>query len=644
MPDSIHAGEVLASRYRLDDLLAETEGGRFWRAHDSVLHRHVAVHLIPRQDPRAPGLLEAARTVAPHLDPRLLRVLDAEQLDDLCYVVNEWGQGTSLDVMLTNDGPLQPRRAAWIVSEVADSLALAHDAGLAHGRLVPENVLVDHHGQVRIIGFGVDAALHGLPPGRRSADRVDLAALLYAALTGKWAGVSSSQLPDAPTDHGAVLRPRRVRAGIPRALDALCDQVINDGGSSDAGISAAVIRELLRDYVGDASGMRESAQDHATLPPWAPPAEEQVPGRPSGASPSGPAPDAEGAGPGDATRAVPPVAERTQVVEPVSSDRAPGPAGEDGADEPEDPPAPRVDQPTQAGMPVFDDERDDVGWVAARSDTPPPPPPFEERPAKPLFAPEPPDGQPARRPRDGAGSASSSGFWPWESTSGGAQTGSHAGQQTGTGSWSPYDTGTGDDAVPGRSWIRLALLIGLCLLVALAALAAYQIGRGNGDESTTETPGSPVTTAPPTPFPEVTGRDFDPQGTDGRVENTDLVPLALDGNDATSWNTSSYNQQLGPAGLKTGVGLVLDLGRTRGVRQVDVATLGGPTSLAIYVTGQSPSGVAELTPVGTATGSGLLTVELEEAVSGRFVTVWLTALPQLDGTYRGTIAEVVVAG
>ena len=34
MPDSIHAGELLASRYRLDDLLAETEGGRFWRAHD----------------------------------------------------------------------------------------------------------------------------------------------------------------------------------------------------------------------------------------------------------------------------------------------------------------------------------------------------------------------------------------------------------------------------------------------------------------------------------------------------------------------------------------------------------------------------------------------------------------------------------
>ena len=148
---------------------------------------------------------------------------------------------------------------------MADSLALAHAAGLAHGRMVPENVLLDHHGQVRIIGFGVDAALHGLPPGRRSADLVDVAALLYAALTGKWAGVSSCRLPDAPTDHGAVLRPRRVRAGIPRALDALCDQVINDGGSDGRTISAAVIAEVLRDYVGDASGLREPTQD-ATAP------------------------------------------------------------------------------------------------------------------------------------------------------------------------------------------------------------------------------------------------------------------------------------------------------------------------------------------------------------------------------------------
>src|SRR6476620_712344 len=153
----MQAGDVLAGRYRFDDLLAESGAGRFWRAHDLVLHRP------------------------------LLRVLDAEVADGRCFVVNEWGQGDSLDILLTREGPLAPRRAAWLVAEVADSLVEAHDVGLAHGCLTPEHVLIDQHGQVRIIGFGVEAALRGLPAGRVNVDEIDLAGLLYSALTGKWA-------------------------------------------------------------------------------------------------------------------------------------------------------------------------------------------------------------------------------------------------------------------------------------------------------------------------------------------------------------------------------------------------------------------------------------------------------------------------
>ncbi len=257
MPTSMQAGDVLAGRYRLDDLLAESDGGRFWRAHDQVLHRAVAVHLLPGDDERAPALLEAARRSGPVVNRRLLRVLDAEVADGRCYVVNEWGQGDSLDNLLTREGPLAPRRAAWLVGEVADSMAEAHDAGLAHGCLTPENVLVDQHGQVRIIGFGVEAALRGLPAGRISVDEIDLAGLLYCALTGKWAGVSESGVPAAPEVHGDVLRPRRVRAGIPRMLDALCDQVLNPEhapGEAGSDYTARRIRDLLHDYVGDVAG------------------------------------------------------------------------------------------------------------------------------------------------------------------------------------------------------------------------------------------------------------------------------------------------------------------------------------------------------------------------------------------------------
>ena len=106
MPEHTRPGDVLADRYRLTDLLTESGGGRFWRAFDSVLQRDVAVHIIACDDERAPLLREAARTSATVLDRRMLRVLDIDEAADRCFVVNEWGSGTSLDILLADGEPL----------------------------------------------------------------------------------------------------------------------------------------------------------------------------------------------------------------------------------------------------------------------------------------------------------------------------------------------------------------------------------------------------------------------------------------------------------------------------------------------------------------------------------------------------------
>src|SRR3954452_9997872 len=261
VPHATRAGDVLADRYRLVDLLSESGGGRFWRAHDRVLERHVALHVIAADDSRAELLLDAARRSATVLDHRILRVLDAERIGDFCFVVNEWGSGTSLDIMLASNGPLSPRRGAWLVSEVADSIAIAHARGVAHGLLSPENVLLDNAGSVRIIGFCVDAALHGMPPGDPHHDVVDLAGLLHATLTGRWAGVSPSAVPRVPEAHGRLLRPRQVRAGVPRPLDDLCDELLNPRGQRvrdvrDLG-SARGVQTFLAAFVGDSGGIGE---------------------------------------------------------------------------------------------------------------------------------------------------------------------------------------------------------------------------------------------------------------------------------------------------------------------------------------------------------------------------------------------------
>ncbi|GAW48073.1 MULTISPECIES: protein kinase family protein [unclassified Nocardioides] len=615
MPSSIRPGDVLADRYRLVDLLTESKGGRFWRAHDRVLERHVALHVIAEDDERADALLEAARRSATVHDRRLLRVLDADRAGGLCYVVNEWGTGDSLDIMLATEGPLGPRRAAWLVSEVAASIAVGHEAGVAHGRLVPENVLIDHGGAVRLIGFAVDAAMYGLPPGRVSTDVADLGGLLYSALTGKWPGTSRSDVPPAPVEQGRVLRPRQVRAGIPRPLDALCDEVINPyGGQWGARLrethdvaTAEGIADYLCAFVGDPTGLAEAeaAAGHRDTETISLPALPDPPARDE--APAVPEPEPE------------------PTPEPTL-----------------DPPA-STELPTQAGLPIFDDEHDDVSWLAARSEPVPPPPPFEDPPERPLFAPEPSPGGTSRTPRPGAAPQATvarggAGYWPWDT-----------GPDTGTGTGMTPTVDDEAEPVPGRSWLRLAGAIAACLLLLVAIVVAYNLGRGRtplgalpGDDG--PRPSATTSSAPPAQvITGVTATDFDPQG--DLAENPETAGLAVDGAPATAWRTLTYLQNFGPGGLKTGVGLVLDLGEPRDVSSVDLSFVGTPTAYSLYVTDQAPTGVKGLTPVASGTAEQQRArVTLDTAASGRYLTVWLTSLPAVEGGFRGEVAEVTVRG
>ncbi len=618
MPKSMHAGDLLAGRYRLADLLSESRGAHFWRAWDTVLSRHVAVHLIADEDERSEMLMDAARRSATLFDAHLLRVLDADHIDGICFVVNEWGEGDSLDRLLL-DGPLSPRRAAWLVHEVGTMIAQAHEKGIAHGRLVPENVLIDEAGSVKIIGFAVDAALNGIQDGRVPTDVVDLAGVLYAALTGRWPGVSRSSVPPAPQEHGRPLRPRQVRAGVPRVLDGLCDEVLSPyPGAHDQGYdSVQAIVDALHEYVGDLSAVAaaEAARHRGNTSPRIPRIEaplalapESSPGAAAAAEEA--VPDADGA-----------------VAEPDA-------VADEPAEEEPGPTAPEPSDQTQAGVPVFDDITEG-DWYSSRTEPAPPPPPFEEAPERPLFAPDPPEGRAARVPRSPAantGTGTGAGFWPWESDGPPAPP-------------TPEEDTDDDGRVPGRSWLRIAGLIALALLIVIVSLFAFNRGRDQGapdDESGSPSPAN-SSAAPAGPISVASVVDFDPLG-DPQEENPERAPLAIDGKPGTAWTTSTYRQNFGPAGLKSGVGLLLDLGEAQEVGSVELTLVGTPTTVQLFAaTGaQPPTTVDGLDAAAEGQADGAeLTLTPDEPVEARWVVVWLTSLPDVGG-FRGGVAEVVV--
>lgn len=245
-PPSARPGQVIADRYRLEEALVNRHGVWTWRAFDLKLSRAVLVHVLAARDARTDAVLRAARRAAVATDSRFMRVLDAVPADgdQDAYAICEYIDGMSLEVML-RQGPLSGLEAAWVVRELADALTPMHAQGLFHQSLDPDSVLISPTGNVKIVGFLIDAALAGddptLPPGpggtewaqAEEADVHALGQLLYACLVNRWPTVEASEelhysMHSAPADTQGWLTPRQVRGGVSPALDAICDQILHE--------------------------------------------------------------------------------------------------------------------------------------------------------------------------------------------------------------------------------------------------------------------------------------------------------------------------------------------------------------------------------------------------------------------------------
>jgi len=220
-PGPAGVGGLLAGRYRMQERLGEDTGSEVWRGTDEVLRRPVLLRTFPARSAQAVKVAAAARAACRITDRRLEQVIDADEYAERPYLVTDWPRGTRLDDMLSA-GPLGAMRAAQIIAQAAEALAIAQESGVAHLCLGPESLRCDARGQVEITGLGIAAALAGAAASDPAlADTRGLGRLLYAALTGYWPGPGQTVLPPAPCRDGQICRPRQVRPSIPARVDAV---------------------------------------------------------------------------------------------------------------------------------------------------------------------------------------------------------------------------------------------------------------------------------------------------------------------------------------------------------------------------------------------------------------------------------------
>ena len=237
--------DLILGRYRPLAELGEGGHGTVTLAYDTRMARRVAIKRIPLTEAgilrlsRSTGLAEA-RTSALLNHPNIVTVHDWDTDENEAFLVMEHVDGASLAEVLDAYAPLQPDEAAAVVGPIARALSFAHDNGVLHLDVKPENVLVTRDGTVKVADFGV-ASLTGaagfaasaggtlgyMPPEQLRGQRVTaatdqwaLAALVYETLTGGLP-FSSASFDDAlrSAESAQPAAPSELEPELPEAVD-----------------------------------------------------------------------------------------------------------------------------------------------------------------------------------------------------------------------------------------------------------------------------------------------------------------------------------------------------------------------------------------------------------------------------------------
>jgi serine/threonine-protein kinase len=154
-------GTLLGGRYRIIGLLGRGGMGEVYRATDMMLGQSVALKFLPEEAASNPRLLErfhgevrVARQVS---HPNVCRVYDIGEIEGMPFISMEYVDGEDLADLLLRIGRLPADKALETSRKLCAGLAAAHDRGVIHRDLKPQNIMINKRGEVVIMDFGLAA-------------------------------------------------------------------------------------------------------------------------------------------------------------------------------------------------------------------------------------------------------------------------------------------------------------------------------------------------------------------------------------------------------------------------------------------------------------------------------------------------------
>ena len=569
----------------------------------------------------------------------MLRVLDAERGDGVLLRRQRVGLRHLPRHPARHRRTAGAARAAWLVSEVADSIAdrprAAGSPTAGWSRRTCWSTTAARSGSSASASTPPCAAC---PPGRVATDVTDLGGLLYCRAHRRWAGDSASG------GAGRAARPRPGAAAAPgprrrpASLDDLCDerpQPHTRHSTATCATSATSPAHAGSDaFLGDFVGGRPPGWPTTVARRRNPDRSETVTAAVRRRT-SWPVPDDVG----DAARSTP--AGRPRRTSPSPTRRRP-PRRTDR------PPSRRPGRPAHPGGDADLRRRRRRRVLAGRARATRRPRPRRSR-SPPSDRCSPPTPATAHRP---AAPRSRATARPAAPTTG-----------PGTSTGRPVRRATGSGMIPAtrrrrrrrRAACRAAAGSGsarwsaLALLLVLAVVVAFNLGRGQtplGSEPDAEStrdghladrvgarPAAGRARRPPTTS---TRRATRPRRT------RTLAPLAVDGDPDTRGRPRPTTSSSGPAGLKTGVGLVLDLGESQEVAEVDARPRSARRPSSPPTSPTSRRGRRRADRRRPRAPPGRRWIALERPATGRYLVSGSPRCPSAAAGFRGEVAEVAV--
>jgi serine/threonine-protein kinase len=269
-PDELHAGDVVADRYRIEAVLGAGELGVTYRARDRVGGATVALKRMHAArvggDPAAlvaalRGELSAVRRL---VQRNVVRVYDVGGEAGVPFVTMEYVDGLSLAALLRDTGPLPDDVVLAIAKQLCRALAAAEAENVVHGRLTPRQIQIGYDGVLRVGDFALATVEHRIREHLSGAELTSRAPQLAGATVGAPEYMSPEQLigeaPSASADlyaAGVVLYECATGATPFRTDSPLAFLAQKLGGAEAAGADAlqparpsrSVVAPILRDLI-----------------------------------------------------------------------------------------------------------------------------------------------------------------------------------------------------------------------------------------------------------------------------------------------------------------------------------------------------------------------------------------------------------